>query len=166
MLPGPGDLIAFDGEFVSVQAERVALNAEGQRVVLDEGRQLLARISLIDENDVDDSLNKVQGHGRIFRILVDDYILPCEPVVDYVTRFSGITADDLSPATSRHALVPYRTAYLKLRFFLDRGCIFVGHGLQKDFQTANIFAPPHQVGWIFCMAMTLFSAQLSLVFYC
>ena len=32
-LPGHGDLIAVDGEFVSVQAEKVVLNAEGQKEV-------------------------------------------------------------------------------------------------------------------------------------
>jgi PAB-dependent poly(A)-specific ribonuclease subunit 2 len=78
-------------------------------------------------------------------VLVDDYILPSEPVVDYVTRFSGIVADDLNPATARHAIVNQRTAYLKLRYFLDKGCVFVGHGLQKDFETANIYVPPEQI---------------------
>ena len=80
-----------------------------------------------------------------FRLLVDDYIVPSEPVIDYVTRFSGLHEDDLNPATSRYAVVPYRTAYLKLRYFIDSGCIFVGHGLQNDFETANIFVPPQQV---------------------
>ena len=28
---------------------------------------------------------------------------------------------------------------------MDSGCIFVGHGLTKDFETANIFVPPEQV---------------------
>ncbi len=62
-----------------------------------------------------------------------------------MTRFSGITADDLDPSTARHPLVHQRTAYLKLRYFIDKGCIFVGHGLQNDFDTANIFVPPSQV---------------------
>jgi len=79
------------------------------------------------------------------RVLADDYILPVEPVVDYVTRFSGITAEDLNPLTSRHSVLSQRSAYLKLRYFIDRKCIFVGHGLQKDFETANIFIPPQQV---------------------
>lgn len=79
------------------------------------------------------------------RVLADDYILPVEPVVDYVTRFSGITADDLNPLTSRHSVLSQRSAYLKLRYFIDHKCIFVGHGLQKDFETANIFIPPQQV---------------------
>eukprot|EP01038_Epipyxis_sp_PR26KG_P010418 gene10418-13994_t len=46
---------------------------------------------------------------------------------------------------SKHALVTNRTAYLKLRYFIDRKCIFVGHGLQKDIETANIFIPEEQI---------------------
>jgi PAB-dependent poly(A)-specific ribonuclease subunit 2 len=34
---------------------------------------------------------------------------------------------------------------MKLRYFIDQGCIFIGHGLQKDFETANIFVPPDQI---------------------
>ena len=139
-LPEKGDLIAFDGEFVSVQAERVVLNAEGQKVIKEEGRMLLARISIISDGGT--SSAKADAS---YRVLVDDYILPSEPVIDYVTRFSGIVPEDLNPSQSRHAVVPYRTAYLKLRYFLDKGCVFVGHGLQKDFETANIFVPPDQV---------------------
>ena len=141
-LPGPSDLIAFDGEFVSVEAERATINAEGQRVVSEEGRQVLARISLVDGGPF---LAQQNVPKRPMRVLADDYILSCEPVVDYVTRFSGIVAEDLSPTTSRHAVVTNRTAYLKLRYFLDKKCIFVGHGLQKDFETANLFVPPNQI---------------------
>ena len=148
-LPERGDLIAFDGEFVSVQAERVVLNAEGQKVIKEEGRMLLARISIIS----DGGGNSGAKTDPAYRVLVDDYILPSEPVIDYVTRFSGIVPEDLNPSQSRHAVVPYRTAYLKLRYFLDKGCVFVGHGLQKDFETANIFVPPDQV--VKCSAVTL-----------
>jgi len=181
-MPGKGDLVAFDGEFVSVEAERAEVNKEGQRFVSDEGRQVLARISIVDGGSAEakaaaeglsttsPSATSVAAaaaaaataaavgatpappiptpasqQGRPMRVLADDYILPSEAVVDYVTRFSGITAEDLAPATTRHALVSNRTAYLKLRFFLDRGCIFVGHGLQKDFETANVFVSPDQI---------------------
>lgn len=146
-LPKKGDLIAFDGEFVSVQAERVVLNAEGQKVIKEEGRMLLARISIITDGGSRGSL----ADEPVIRVLVDDYILPSEPVIDYVTRFSGLVPEDLNPSQSRHAVVPYRTAYLKLRYFLDKGCVFVGHGLQKDFETANIFVPPDQVRQYLCL---------------
>ena len=48
-------------------------------------------------------------------VIIDDYILPTEPIVDYKTRFSGLTHEDLDPTESPHHLVNLRTAYLKLR---------------------------------------------------
>lgn len=40
-----------------------------------------------------------------FQVMIDDYVLPSEPVVDFKTRFSGLVADDLDPYASRHHLV-------------------------------------------------------------
>ncbi|RHZ06495.1 hypothetical protein DYB26_003526, partial [Aphanomyces astaci] len=39
-------------------------------------------------------------------------------VVDYLTRFSGLTAEDLDPTRSRHAVVSLKTAYMKLRYLI------------------------------------------------
>jgi len=133
-------LVAFDAEFVSVEVEKVVIDARGQRIVKDEGRQVLARISLLDGTPA----HCADGQSDM-TVLADDYVLPSEPVVDYVTRFSGLTEEDLNPSASRHAVVHNRTAYLKLRYFRDAGCIFIGHGLQKDFETANLFVPPEQI---------------------
>jgi len=163
-------LVAFDAEFVSVSVDQVQLDNRGERVVKDEARQVLARISLLDGgssaleegkvNDEEDD-EKPKDHGSSQSsvgategsttsksnavVLTDDYVLPSEVVVDYVTRFSGLVAEDLDPVRSRHAVVSPRTAYLKLRYYLDAGCVFVGHGLQKDFETANIFVSPEHV---------------------
>ena len=174
-LPGPGDLIAFDGEFVSVSLEKSIINGAGERVVSEEVRQVLARISLLDmghgprdteganttttssstaastSGSISPTPGSTEGPGstmfnkNMMRIIADDYILPVEPVLDYVTRFSGITEEDLNPLTSKHSILTQRAAYLKLRYFIDAKCVFVGHGLQKDFETANIFVPPEQV---------------------
>jgi len=63
---------------------------------------------------------------------------------------------------SSHTLVPLKVAYKKLRLLIDLGCIFVGHGLSKDFRIISnasfplylftpflliidIFVPPDQV---------------------
>ena len=36
---------------------------------------------------------------------IDDYIVPLEPVVDYLSEYSGIQVGDLDPSTSRKPLV-------------------------------------------------------------
>lgn len=51
---------------------------------------------------------------------------------------------DLEPAVSGHHLTTLKRAYLKLRHLVDAGCIFVGHGLKKDFRMINIVVPPAQ----------------------
>jgi hypothetical protein len=130
-LPGKGDLIAIDTEFVALSVEEAELKEDGTRQVRQLGRQAIARVSVID--------------ARNDSVLIDDFVLQTEPVVDYATRFSGITAQDLSPATSRHHLAHLRTTYLKLRWLIDAGCIFVGHGVTKDFHVLNVTVPPGQV---------------------
>lgn len=106
MLPGQGDLIAFDAEFVCVQDEESRLTDRGSKVTVRETRLALARISVID--------------CQSGTVVVDDYIVPCEPVVDYLTRFSGVTAADLDPKKSTHHLVTMQSAYLKLRYLCER----------------------------------------------
>jgi len=129
--PGTGDIVALDAEFVSVQEEEAILGDNGNKIVLRETRHALARISVID--------------CRTGNIIIDDHVVPREPVVDYLTRFSGIVPGDLDPKNSPHHLVTARTAYLKLRFLMERGCIFLGHGLSQDFLTVNLYVPPPQI---------------------
>ena len=131
-LPSKGDLIAIDTEFVSVQHEDSVISSDGGRIVLMEGRSSLARMSLLDCRSGCD-------------LLLDDYVLPQEPVLDYLTRFSGIVSSDLDPQASTRHLITMRTAFCKLRLLVDRGCIFVGHGLETDFHVLNVFVPPTQI---------------------
>ena len=105
-LPSKGDLIAFDAEFVSVQHEDYALSATGSKVFIREGRNALARMSIID--------------CRTGNVICDDHVVPREPVVDYLTRFSGVLEEHLDPEKSSHHLITARNAYLKLRLLLER----------------------------------------------
>ena len=115
--PSFGKLLAFDAEFVSVGEEDAALTEAGSKVILRETRYAVARISVIDC-----VTNKP---------ILDDYVLPREPVVDYLTRFSGVVPKDLDVKQSPHHLIGPRAAYMKLRYLLENGHIFVGHGLKQ-----------------------------------
>ncbi|GIL89851.1 hypothetical protein Vretifemale_17592 [Volvox reticuliferus] len=76
---------------------------------------------------------------------LDDYIRAVEPVYDYLTRWSGIQPGDLDPTVSRHYTTTLKHTYLKLKYLLDCGCVFVGHDLRKDFRCINMVVPPEQV---------------------
>lgn len=131
IVPSAGDLLAFDAEFVSVGDEESILTETGSKLTIREMRYAMARISVLDCNTR--------------TVILDDHVLPREPVVDYLTRFSGIVAKDLDPKSSPHHLISTRSAYMKLRYLVERGCIFIGHGLQMDFWTANLAVPPNQI---------------------
>jgi PAB-dependent poly(A)-specific ribonuclease subunit 2 len=75
------------------------------------------------------------------KILLDDYIRPSEPVVDYMTRFSGIRPGDLEGSTPRHHVSTLKPTYLKLRRLVDAGVVFVGHGLKQDFRIISTPRP-------------------------
>ena len=55
--------------------------------------QALARVSAVDSRSGD--------------VIIDDYVLPSENILDYKTRFSGLTPEDLDPLTSPHHLVTW-----------------------------------------------------------
>ncbi|KNZ74766.1 PAB-dependent poly(A)-specific ribonuclease subunit PAN2 [Termitomyces sp. J132] len=135
-LPRPGTFVAIDAEFVSMQQEETEFRSDGTKKVLRPARLSLARVSVL------------RGDGQKQGIpFIDDYIHTSEVIVDYLTEFSGIkfVVGDLDPHLSRHTLTPLKLVYKKLRLLVDRGCVFIGHGLSKDFRIINIYVPPEQV---------------------
>ncbi|GJN87292.1 hypothetical protein Rhopal_000240-T1 [Rhodotorula paludigena] len=133
-LPRRGTLVAIDAEFVSLQQEEAEFHSDGTKKVLRPSRQTLARVSVLRGEGIETGIP-----------FIDDHIHTSEPVVDYLTEFSGIRAGDLDPVHSRHTLVPLKVAYKKLRMLVDLGCVFIGHGLNKDFRIINIYIPPSQI---------------------
>ncbi|ORZ06801.1 ubiquitin carboxyl-terminal hydrolase-domain-containing protein, partial [Lobosporangium transversale] len=133
--PGQPMLIAIDTEFVALSREETEIRSDGTKSLLRPPRMSLARVSVLrgDEGPLE------------YMPFIDDYIATSEPVVDYLTEFSGIQPGDLDPNVSKHTLVPLKVAYKRLRVLVDMGCIFVGHGLRQDFRIINILVPPEQV---------------------
>jgi PAB-dependent poly(A)-specific ribonuclease subunit 2 len=126
-LPGPDMIVALDTEFVCLEQLEIQINSNGQRETIRPMSHALARVSVVRGSGADE--------GEPF---IDDYIAINEPVVDYLTLYSGITPEDLDPNTSRHNLISLKAAYKKLWVLLNLGCSFLGHGLRQDFRVINI----------------------------
>ena len=87
---------------------------------------------------------------------IDDHIHTSETIVNYLTEYSGVSCEssllgtpvhrhdslpvdgDLDLLSSRYTLTPLKVVYKKLRLLVDRGCIFIGHGLSKDFRIISM----------------------------
>ena len=123
-------ICALDAEFVSLSEEEVKLDVQGQEVVSKPSHQGLGRVSVIRPNGV---------------AFIDDYIHTSEPIADHLTRFSGLSPGDLNPALSTRFVVNLKTVYMKLRYLVDDGVIFVGHGLKNDFRMLDLTVPSTQV---------------------
>lgn len=119
---------------MSLQEKEIDIKSDGTRETIRPERLGLARVSVLRGAGEDEGVP-----------FINDYITISEPVVDLLTPYSGIHADDLDPARSTHNLVPLKVAYKKLWLLLNLGVVFIGHGLPKDFRTINIHVPRRQV---------------------
>jgi PAB-dependent poly(A)-specific ribonuclease subunit 2 len=132
--PSEGTIIALDTEFVAVRQPEIEMNSDGERETIRPIVYALARVSVVRGSGEDQGLP-----------FIDDYIVSKEPIVDYLTSYSGIVQGDLDPRFSKHNLVSLKVAYKKLWILLNVGCKFLGHGLKQDFRVTNIHVPKAQV---------------------
>jgi PAB-dependent poly(A)-specific ribonuclease subunit 2 len=131
--PLAGRLFGLDAEFVAL-APALRERRGGADVEVRPARLGLARVSV------------VRGDGpRSGTPAIDDYVRQTEPVHDFLTRWSGLTAADLDPRATRRPLTTAKRAVTKLAHLVAAGAVFVGHGLAQDFRMINIVVPPAQV---------------------
>lgn len=136
---------------VDLSQEETEFRSDGTKKVLRPARLSLARVSVL------------RGSGPREGVpFIDDHIHTSEIIVDYLTEFSGIKCEflvhvlklnptinptglvgDLDPVLSKYTLTPLKLVYKKLRLLVDSGCIFIGHGLSKDFRIiSEIYVNP------------------------
>lgn len=120
----------------------IEINSDGDRATIRPIVYALARVSVIRGPAPASAFDPTLEPGTPF---IDDYIATTEPVVDYLTSYSGIVAGDLDARTSSRNLVPLKSAYRKLWLLLNLGCTFLGHGLKQDFRVINLHVPRAQV---------------------
>ncbi|NWX82348.1 AEN nuclease, partial [Nothoprocta pentlandii] len=79
-------------------------------------------------------------------VLYDRYVRPPEPVVDYRTRWSGVTRRHLKGA------IPFRAARAEiLKILKDK--IVVGHAIHNDFQALKYFHPKERTRDTSCIPL-------------
>ncbi|KAJ1304455.1 hypothetical protein OPQ81_005602 [Rhizoctonia solani] len=70
------------------------------------------------------------------KVVYDQLVQPDKPVIDYLTQFSGITAEQLAPVTNK--LADAQAGLLEL---IDKDTIIVGHSLENDLRALKLAHP-------------------------
>jgi Exonuclease len=78
----------------------------------------LARVSIVNSKD---------------KVLYDKYVKPSNPVIDYLTQYSGITPEHLQAATK--TLQDIQADLLKL---INSNAVLCGHSLDNDLHTLKL----------------------------
>ncbi|CAN8251411.1 unnamed protein product [Cochlearia groenlandica] len=101
--------------------------------VLKSTRMLAIDCEMVTCDDGSEAVVRVGAVDRDLKVVLDKFVKPSLPVVDYKTEITGVTAEDLEKTTLTVADIQK-----KLRRFLSVGTILVGHGLHNDLQVLKI----------------------------
>eukprot|EP01125_Pyxidicula_operculata_P015033 TRINITY_DN5080_c0_g1_i2.p1 TRINITY_DN5080_c0_g1~~TRINITY_DN5080_c0_g1_i2.p1 ORF type:complete len:360 (-),score=84.28 TRINITY_DN5080_c0_g1_i2:23-1102(-) len=78
----------------------------------------LTRIAVVDENE---------------KVLLDQYVKPKNPIIDYLTQYSGVTEAHLSNVTTT-----LEDIHTTLKNWISEDTILVGHSLENDLKALKI----------------------------
>ncbi|KAH7477341.1 hypothetical protein KRP22_001252 [Phytophthora ramorum] len=115
-----------DGETRSAEQLLLAIDCEMCRTT--KGVEL-TRLTLIDASE---------------KVLLDEYVRPKNPIVDYCTQYSGITCEIMEATTTR--LADIQKQFLDL---VPAEAILVGHSIENDLQALRVLH--HRVIDTVCM---------------
>ncbi|XP_056843430.1 small RNA degrading nuclease 3 [Raphanus sativus] len=111
----------------------VTKSGNKQSKVIKSTRMLAIDCEMVTCDDGSEAVVRVGAVDRDLKVVLDKFVKPSLPVVDYKTEITGVTAEDLEKATLSVADIQK-----KLRRFLSKGTILVGHGLHNDLQVLKV----------------------------
>ncbi|XP_048592779.1 small RNA degrading nuclease 3-like isoform X2 [Brassica napus] len=104
-----------------------------QSKVIKSTRMLAIRCEMVTCENGSEAVVRVAAVDRDLKVVLDNFVKPSLPVIDYKTDITGVTAEDLEKETLSVADIQK-----KLRRFLSKGTILVGHGLHYCLQVLKV----------------------------
>ncbi|CAN8258591.1 unnamed protein product [Cochlearia groenlandica] len=101
--------------------------------VMKSTRMVAIDCEMVTCEDGSESVVRVGAVDRDLKVVLDKFVKPDKPVFNYKTEITGITPEDVENAT-----LSVSDIQKKLRRFLTKGTILVGHGLNNDLKVLRI----------------------------